>query len=336
MVKPKEIWRCKSVYDDESGQRMESEETFLVYVVTEPSELNGKTFVRIQPLSKEVSYRTREDVLISDASVTGFPFIIETWNEQPVLTSVLEEKIGELTQFVPEVSEEEDFTEEQLEFRKKEVRRTAFLRQSVLSALKTEGSSDESGNSAPFVKLRTLKGVALAAVFIGAVLLVWQPFNLSREAYFDKYASVYPNQLNIRQDQQETLRGAQADVEGFNGQESELIVKAMENYEEKDFETAARIFEKVPRLQNKNQKVFYYHALSELFAGNYSEATEKLQPLVREGDFVFRSDAMYYLAMAYARQGDEAKARSVISSLKEEDPDYLDDKPDILKDLRWF
>jgi tetratricopeptide (TPR) repeat protein len=336
MVKPKEIWRCKSAYTDESGQKMETADTFLVCIVTEPAEIQGKTFVRIQPLSQEIAYRTQEDVLISDTSVTGFPFIIETWNEQPVLTSVLDDKIGELPELFRELPEQNDYTDEQLEFRKKEVRRTAFLRQSVLSVLTSEDGSQENGHSSSVVNLRIVKGMALAAVFFGVIFLVWQPFNLSRQAYFEKHASVFPNQLNIQDSQEELLRGEQIGVKGFNTSESELILKAMEEYEARSFETAVEIFDKVPDIRNKNHEVLYYYALSELFAGSDSEAIEKLKSLSRSDEFAFKTDAMYYLAMAYARRGDEAQARSVIKKLQEEAPDYLNDKPDLLKDLRWF
>jgi hypothetical protein len=56
----------------------------------------NESFVRIQPISPFTEFQAADEILISDNSIVGFDFIIETWNEQPILTELLDEFVGEL------------------------------------------------------------------------------------------------------------------------------------------------------------------------------------------------------------------------------------------------
>jgi hypothetical protein len=67
----------------------------------------------------------------------GFPFLIETWNEQPILNEILDYSLGsfDIDQYIS-FTDNVVLSEQKIAFRKLEVDNTAFLRHSILNYLK--------------------------------------------------------------------------------------------------------------------------------------------------------------------------------------------------------
>ena len=131
-----QIWLCKQEYYDALGNKIRGNVPFLVYIVSKVDKIEDEPFVRVMPVSPFTEFNANDEIIVNDKSVTGFEFTIETWNEQPVLTKLLDEFAGEINVKIP-ITEKinVNLSETQKEFRKAEIRNTAYLRQSVNSLL---------------------------------------------------------------------------------------------------------------------------------------------------------------------------------------------------------
>jgi len=132
-----QLWMIKSSYEDYFTNRVESDIPYIVLIVEENDNLENELFSRVQPVSSFIEFLAGDDYVVSDPSLIGFPFLIETWNEQPVLNEILDYCLGsfDIDQYFS-FKGNVDLTEEKTAFRKLEVDNTAFLRHSILSYLR--------------------------------------------------------------------------------------------------------------------------------------------------------------------------------------------------------
>ena len=81
------------------------------------------------------------DQVCADVSVVGFPFMIETWNEQPILIEILDSYIGEY--YTENIPSDQELTDDIKKFREIEISNARFLNHSILSYI---NDSEHSGN----------------------------------------------------------------------------------------------------------------------------------------------------------------------------------------------
>lgn len=143
-IKKGQIWLCKKEYYDALGNHIIGNTPFLVVIISEVESMVDETFVRIQPISPFTEFKAADDIIIIDNSIIGFDFILETWNEQPILTELLDEYVGDLDiDFTMTHETEENLSNNQKEFRKAEIRNTEYLRQSINSLIEYEELKEE-------------------------------------------------------------------------------------------------------------------------------------------------------------------------------------------------
>jgi len=143
-TKKGQIWLCKQQYFDSFGNEIIGKSPYLVFVVSDIDKFANEDFVRVQPISPFTEFTADDEVLIKDDSIIGFDFIIETWNEQPVLIELLEEFVGFLDIEIADTEEPElSLSKKQKEFRKAEMRNTAFLCHSIKSLIEFEELCEE-------------------------------------------------------------------------------------------------------------------------------------------------------------------------------------------------
>ena len=135
-----QIWLCKKDYYDALGNRINGEIPFIVIIVNDVQSHSEQRLVRVQPISPFTEFHADDDILVSDDTIVGFDFIIETWNEQPILTSILNEYIGNIQIEANEInsSKKISLSKAQEDFRKAEINNTSYLRQSIISLLENE------------------------------------------------------------------------------------------------------------------------------------------------------------------------------------------------------
>lgn len=131
-IKPQmnQIWSVKDEYFDFLGKKQTASHPLLVSLLTDSESFEEEDFVRAIVISPFVEMATQQDDVCNDASIIGFPFFIENWNEQPILTEILDEYIGYYEPNEILLKEERlSFTKKQ--FREIEISRARFLNNSV-------------------------------------------------------------------------------------------------------------------------------------------------------------------------------------------------------------
>lgn len=131
-IRPKanQVWAVKNGYYDFLGEKQTTSHPILVYLLNDIESFEDEDFVRVTVLSPFVEMASEQDDVCNDASIAGFPFLVENWNEQPILTEILDEYIGYYES--KESSEkEEKLTSAQKQFREIEISKAKFLNNSI-------------------------------------------------------------------------------------------------------------------------------------------------------------------------------------------------------------
>ena len=88
----------------------------LVLITTDPESLDSDNeFVRVCPISPFIEMATSTDQICDDSSIVGFPFLVETWNEQPILVDLLDKYAGNY--YSDLIEKDEVLNQSQNEFR---------------------------------------------------------------------------------------------------------------------------------------------------------------------------------------------------------------------------
>lgn len=131
-----QIWTVKSRYYDYQGCLQQTNRPYMVLLRSEVEMVNGVAVARACPISPFVDMAAHEDLVCKEEDIVGFPFLLEEWNEQPVLTELLDVLIGNCADSVFE--KKTCITSDQADveaFRDAEVRLAAYLSHSVVSLL---------------------------------------------------------------------------------------------------------------------------------------------------------------------------------------------------------
>lgn len=150
-IQRNQIWTVKNEYDDFQGISQKTSHPFLVLITTDPDDIEDENFTRVFIVSPFIEMASGNDEVCKDSSLIGFPFLIETWNDQPILTELLDEYIGyyeaisfsksNYFELAYEPSSEyskqnaESLSKVQLEFRNIEISKARYINHSLLSLL---------------------------------------------------------------------------------------------------------------------------------------------------------------------------------------------------------
>jgi len=152
-IQRNQIWTVKNEYDDFQGISQNTAHPLLVLINNEPDDIEDENFTRVLVVSPFIEMATVSDEVCNDSSIIGFPFLIETWNDQPILTELLDEYVGYFEvqsisysksnsfELVNEPSSEysiknvESISDVQQEFRNVEISRAKYINHSVFSLL---------------------------------------------------------------------------------------------------------------------------------------------------------------------------------------------------------
>jgi hypothetical protein len=131
-IKENQIWTIKRSYMDYEGILQSAAAPIMVLLVSQ-EEMIGEDgmFVRVCPISPFVEMAYENDQICEEESITGFPFFIERWNEQPILTEILDKYVGDY--YWDSSSKDCKLTNDQEEFREIEISNARFLNHSVIA-----------------------------------------------------------------------------------------------------------------------------------------------------------------------------------------------------------
>lgn len=146
-IQRNQIWTVKNEYDNFLGISQKTSHPFFVLINNDHIDVEGELSLRVLIISPFIEMATQGDEVCNDHSIIGFPFLVETWNEQPILAELLDEYVGyyELKSKSLELVNEsisdylkatsETLSEAQQEFRDIEIKRSRYINHSVLSLL---------------------------------------------------------------------------------------------------------------------------------------------------------------------------------------------------------
>lgn len=134
-IQKNQIWSVKCEYDDFMGLKQKTIHPFIIIIKSEPQEIEDEDFIRVNVISPFIEFASSGDLICNDFSIIGFPFLIEAWNDQPMLSEILDEYLGYFDLVDNNVNENSKLNKYQLEFRDIEVTRAKFLNNSVNSLL---------------------------------------------------------------------------------------------------------------------------------------------------------------------------------------------------------
>lgn len=135
-----QIWSTRNTIHTILAEEIHTYYPYHVLIKTLPQPLNDKyQIIRVQPISFITEFVSIGDIFIDNPDILGQPFIIETWNEQPMLQNNLYkyiQNIDETTLMKHSILEIGDAPEDQIsQFRYLEIENTFYLRKPVLSII---------------------------------------------------------------------------------------------------------------------------------------------------------------------------------------------------------
>lgn len=131
-IKENQIWTIKQQYMDYDGKIQKSSHPIMVIIVSGESFLDeDNSFVRVCPISPFIEMASASDQICSDSSVVGFPFLIESWNEQPLMAEILDKYVADY--YIDNVNENYSVDGEISRFREIEISNARYLNHSIIS-----------------------------------------------------------------------------------------------------------------------------------------------------------------------------------------------------------
>jgi hypothetical protein len=175
--------------------------------------------------------------------------------------------------------------------------------------------------------------VTFAAAMIAGVVMIWQPTQLSNDAFVEKYAGLVPTSTTISTTTNDLVRGNYTLIEGMTAQESEIAIAAIKQIAARDYPNAEKLLQSIESLHEKNARLYFYLGLSRLL--QKKDCVGIFEELNRD-NVSFGADVLYYLSLAYIQNGNLSKAKTAIQKMQALYPHQSSLSKAMLKELRWF
>lgn len=373
-ISKNQLWTIKDKYEDHLAHKIILPHIYLVLIQSEILESEGECFVRVQKISPFIEMATNTDLIVWDRSILGFPFLIEKWNEQPILTKLLDVFLGEISieEDINKLDRKEEYSSEILSFREIELMNSRYLNHSILALMshrelvteehleeiilsENESKVHASGNVHYDViekneiasrknqsKVRTLtyfKSLSIAASII-LILTIWQPQHSSNEELFTDYVTnidkitAYSFESPIIKN--EGTRSDNLSFKNFSDQDSKLIWTAINEINASNFNQANAILTELNIDVSKNPGLALYLAIAKINSNESDKGIVILKKLDSLSNFEYKDDVKYHLAFAYIKIGDRKNAKILLNELTRTDNRFKNDATTALRKIRWF
>ena len=370
-IRKNQIWTIKEKYKDPLGEEINLPHKFLVLIKSEILDSVGEYFVRVQKISPFIEMATNSDLIVWDKSILGFPFLIERWNEQPILTILLDEFLAEISieEDIHKINRKEEYTSDILSFREIELMNSRYLNHSILALMSHQevvtkehqitavnvrqehpsgnipydvienNETPKSKNDSKVRTLNFLKALSIAASII-LILLIWQPQHSSNKELFTTYVTNIDKTIAYDFESPSIINdGTRSDgviIKNFTDQEFRLIKTAIDAIYAKQFVQANAILSELEINILKNPGLALYLAIAKINTDESDKGIDILKRLDNISNFEFKNDVKYHLAFAYIKTDDRKNAKKLLNELAKTDNKFKKDAITILKKIRWF
>ena len=128
-----QIWTVKKEYIDYQGNVQVTQHPPMVLICSQTEDVRGEQILRVQPISPFIEMAGKDDLICERQNIVGFPFLVETWNEQPIMAEILEHYIGSCDfKDFNELSSQDSSIDDIESFRRIEIDNAKFLNHSLL------------------------------------------------------------------------------------------------------------------------------------------------------------------------------------------------------------
>jgi tetratricopeptide (TPR) repeat protein len=150
--------------------------------------------------------------------------------------------------------------------------------------------------------------------------LVINPWSsMTAEEILEKYSQPYEPPTSIRSATNIT---------------TELFTKALQLYNTHDYEKAAELFSEIIESNPKDMESTLLNGVANFENNKYPEAKQSFTKVIDDNNNLFIDQAEWYLALCYIKTGENDKAKSKLTKIKQGDGIYKKDAKDILKLLK--
>ena len=166
--------------------------------------------------------------------------------------------------------------------------------------------------------LRVAVASLAALVIMGTSLYVYSHRTIPAEQLFESYYEPYESLINVRSSSSQTAN---------------LLVSAMQKYEEQNFESALLLFETVLATDDQNITSRFYSGISYLETNRLNHAEKTFASVIDHNDNLYIEHAEWYLGLCYLKTGKGEQARIMFSAIEESDGYYSRKAKRIIRNL---
>jgi len=153
----------------------------------------------------------------------------------------------------------------------------------------------------------------------GSIIYEYSKPSLNNDAIYTKYFTPYEVSVTYRSGNEEIDR---------------VLISALEKYENKDYENAVKLFEKVLEKRSTDIAANLYTGISLMETEKYQKATKSFQTIITHNNNLFIEQAKWYLAMCYIKTDQTKKAEITLNELVAIDSYYKKHAKKVLNDLK--
>ncbi len=158
-----------------------------------------------------------------------------------------------------------------------------------------------------------------ALIMMGTGLYMYSHRTIAPDKLFEMYYEPYDGLTNVR---------------SSNSQMTDMLITAMQKYENKEFESALLLFETVLASDAGNITSKFYSGISYMETEKYNVAEQSFTGIIDHDDNLFIEHAEWYLGLCYLKTGEEPQARKVFTAIADTDGYYSSDAVRLMRNLR--
>ena len=350
-----QIWTIKNEYTDFLGFKQNTSHPFIVIVNSEIDFIENEHYVRVLILSPFVEMASVSDEICIDPSIIGFPFFIETWNDQPILTNIFNEYIGNYdlksTQLLSNnnldlvkepilenSSKSSDLlTEIQREFKKIEISRAKYINHSVLALLsflekKIEDTNDSTEIDPVNKKGRIIKmfvGFTSVAAILLLIIIIWINKHQNEEFLLSDFDLKDSQELIAKLEPSKNIefyqnnsRGLDVNYRSFTQFETQIIKKGKNKAKQGNYQEAIRDLEKIKNIE-KSSELTLLLSLIYIKSGDYKSSINQLKNANSNlNNKKIKNAILYYLSISYLLNNEREKAKLTLEKLNHSESNH--------------
>jgi tetratricopeptide (TPR) repeat protein len=144
-------------------------------------------------------------------------------------------------------------------------------------------------------------------LMVGSGLFIYSHRAIPADRLFDMYYEPYDGLVNVR---------------SSSSQMTDILVMAMQKYEDREFESALLLFETVLATDSENITSRFYSGISYLETERYRVAQKSFAGVIEHDDNLFIEHAKWYLGLCYLKTGDREKAKDLFTLIADSSDHY--------------